>query len=92
MSEFSVEFCDIHSDTQLLETDIETLETESLASETDLHYIESMEVMTNNSLEWVTMYSSLDSLQLSQEFEDYEDDGTLWSAVKNAFIFAVMHY
>ena len=87
--ESSVEFCDIHSETQLLDTDIETLETESFASETDLHYIESMEVMTNNSVEWVTLYSSLDRLQLSQEFDDYEENDTLWSAGKNAFIFLV---
>jgi hypothetical protein len=58
-------------------------------SQTDIHFIESTEIKTKNSVEWVTLYSSMETLGFRQDFEDFEENESVWSVVLNVFLYLI---
>ena len=80
--DFSEETCEIHSESGLLGS-------ESPSSQRDIHFIESTDIKTKNSVEWVTLFSSLETLSFDQEFEEYEENESVWSVVKNRFLYLI---
>jgi len=77
LKEVSHETCEIHTD---------IYESESQSIETDIQYVESTEIRTAKSIEWVTLYSSCESISLQQEFDEYEANESVWCALSNLLL------
>ena len=78
-----------HEETNEIRSEPNILQSDSLSIETDIHFVESTEVKTENDIEWVTVYSSWESLNHDQAFDEYEDNESPWTIIKQAVIYFI---